>query len=420
MEYINYFKKFINEIINNLKEKIEMLNKIILNFQKLYEIHFNLVNNYDIEKKNFQIIENLKLIQNNIQYFFDDNYYLYDIKDFKNILDIFNKMNIKKYKEREYLKENEIIIHLSGDIIETLNCNKYIKISELKKIIKKKYSNFNDGNYILVFYGKEMNNEMTLNDYNIDLFKDEQIKIKLRANIKNNISNVVYKEDLLKVNLRYNYKNEIFYINSIKELIKFIPNYYNIQNKNIEFYLNGNERLMSLKYFKNKEINFIQMENITFFQKIKIFIHYDCHRWELEVGRFSTDIDLLYYLEKEYNFKFDKKNKKAIFYCDKNIIYSLKDLDITENGNDLYLEIIPFVPGMRIFVKFFNKTYILNVEPSFTIDFVKLLISFKTGKPIDDKRLIFAGRQLEEKKTLADYNIQKGSTLHITLRLRGG
>ena len=75
---------------------------------------------------------------------------------------------------------------------------------------------------------------------------------------------------------------------------------------------------------------------------------------------------------------------------------------------------------MRIFVKFFNKTYILNVEPSFTIDFVKLLISFKTGKPIDDKRLIFAGRQLEEKKTLADYNIQKGSTLHITLRLRGG
>ena len=110
--------------------------------------------------------------------------------------------------------------------------------------------------------------------------------------------------------------------------------------------------------------------------------------------------------------------QELFFYCKKYLTNNnsmIKDYNFDKNNNILQLVKCPFC----IFVKtLVEKTVIIPCEPADTIAKIKEMIQENIDLPADSQRLVHMGKQLEDNKTLADYNIKNLSILHVIQRLR--
>jgi len=282
--------------------------------------------------------------------------------------------------------------------------NPFVKIKDVKKIIKEETGIDEKNQQIDISFRLDNSSDENLfwNSSYISVFDKSAYRMILTRNL--------YQTEIITLDLN----------KKIEDLKNCINEHTKIPIEKLQFklndrILNNDENLKNYIFFGDKlSVNIIKVLNNQIRLKYP-----NSEEKQINTDLCNTGIEFLEEIhgnsiKSPNDIKYDLIYKNKKINLDDLLIHSgIKDGDLIElkERNNTF----------PIFVKTLTgKTFQVNVESSDTVSIVKVLIYLLEEIIPDQQRLIYAGKQLEEKKTMADYKIEKETTLHLVLRLRGG
>ena len=261
--------------------------------------------------------------------------------------------------------------------------------------------------------------------------KDDESFVYEYWHLPNPIPNIIFVEDYYTLHFGtefgFQFNLKIKSSESILDIKRTIEQKYKIPSyKQIWFFENYkllNSYLTLVDYNKTIDgiINdtfktniLIKIEN---YEKMNIFILNDNNKIQLSIDPFNTIYNLYKLLEQKI--KKEIKFEEQMLSINNEYLYHMEDMlikyDFSKAKNILILEKSPFFSYVKTLI---GQKLIILCHPSDKISDFKKRILDEAGIPIDQQRLIFEAKQLEDSKTLSDYKIKKGSALALVLRLR--